>query len=81
VNSINYLGLDVHKKTNSYCLRQADGTILREGTMEATREALAGLQERVPKPWIAGLEATIVFCLELRSHTSAGWDGKRWHIR
>jgi transposase len=56
VNSINYLGLDVHKKTISYCLRQADGTILREGTM-ATREALAGLQARVPQPWIAGLEA------------------------
>ena len=37
MNSMNYLGLDVHKKTISYCLRQADGTILREETIEATR--------------------------------------------
>ncbi len=34
MNSINYLGLDVHKKTISYCLRQADGTILREGRLK-----------------------------------------------
>jgi len=70
VNSINYLGLDVHKKTISYCLRQADGTILREGTIEATREALAGLQAKVPQPWIAGLEATM-FSAWIRDHIRA----------
>jgi transposase len=56
---MHYLGLDVHKKTISYCLRQADGTILREGTIEATREALSALLESVPQPWSAGLEATM----------------------
>ena len=59
MNCMNYLGLDVHKKTISYCLRQADGTILREGTVEATREALSALLESMPQPWSAGLEATM----------------------
>jgi transposase len=59
VNSMNYLGLDVHKKTISYCLRQADGTIVREGMIEATREALSALLESMPPSWSAGLEATM----------------------
>jgi transposase len=59
VNIMHYLGLDVHKKTISYCLRQADGTIVREGTIEATREALSALLESMPRPWSAGLEATM----------------------
>jgi transposase len=56
---VNYLGLDIHKKTISYCLRQADGTILREGTIDATREALSALKESMPQPWSAGMEATM----------------------
>ena len=59
MNSMHYIGLDVHKKTISYCLRQADGTILREGAIATTREALAGLKEHLPLPWVAGLEATM----------------------
>ena len=53
MNSMNYLGLDVHEKTISYCLRQADGTIVREGMMEATREALSALLEGMPPSWSA----------------------------
>lgn len=59
MNTMHYLGLDVHKKTISYCLRQADGTIVREGTIEATREALSALVGSMPQPWSAGLEATM----------------------
>jgi transposase len=59
VNSMHYVGLDVHKKTISYCLRQADGTIVQEGTIPSTRQALAGLLEGFPQPWVAGLEATM----------------------
>lgn len=33
MNNMHYVGLDVHKKTISYCLRQSDGTIVREGTI------------------------------------------------
>ena len=29
---IDYIGLDIHKKTISYCVKQGDGKILDEGT-------------------------------------------------
>jgi len=32
---MHYVGLDVHKKTISYCVREADGNIVQEGLMEA----------------------------------------------
>jgi hypothetical protein len=28
MNSMNYIGLDIHKKSISCCVRQADGTIM-----------------------------------------------------
>jgi transposase len=56
---MHYVGLDVHKKTISYCLRKSDGTIVQEGTIAATREALTGLLQCLPQPWAAGLEATL----------------------
>jgi hypothetical protein len=31
MNVIHYIGLDVHKKTISYCIKTADGRIVREG--------------------------------------------------
>lgn len=59
MNSMNYVGLDVHKKSISYCVRQADGTILREGSIVATRQALDALIRELPQPWTAGMEATM----------------------
>jgi len=35
-----YIGLDVHKKTISYCIKTKDGTIVARGTIAATRVAL-----------------------------------------
>jgi transposase len=37
MNAIHYIGLDVHKKTISYCIKAADGQIVQEGTLEAER--------------------------------------------
>jgi hypothetical protein len=34
---IHYIGLDVHKKTISYCIKTAAGQIVRQGKLEATR--------------------------------------------
>lgn len=34
-----YVGLDVHRKSISFCLKRADGTMMKEGRMAATREA------------------------------------------
>jgi transposase len=55
----NYVGLDIHKKTISFCVRQSDGTILQEGTVAANRQALDEWLPRIPQPWIAGMEATM----------------------
>jgi Transposase len=56
---MHYLGLGIHKKTISYCVREADGSIVAEGTFAATREALTNLLQGLPQPWAAGLEATM----------------------
>ena len=54
-----YVGLDIHKKTISFCVRQSDGTILQEGTVAANCEALDEWLPRIPQPWVAGMEATM----------------------
>jgi transposase len=54
-----FVGLDIHEKTISFCIRQADGTILQEGTLVASSQALDDWLPRVPQPWIAGMEATM----------------------
>jgi len=59
MNDMHYIGLDVHKKTISYCVRQSDGTILHEGTIAATRQALEAWMGQQPQPWTAGMEATM----------------------
>jgi hypothetical protein len=37
MNNMNYIGLDIHKKSISCCVRQADGTIIQKSTIAATR--------------------------------------------
>ena len=59
MNNMNYVGLDVHKKTISYCVRQSDGMILQENTIAATRPALETWMRKLPQPWTAGMEATL----------------------
>src|SRR6202795_3054466 len=56
---MHYVGLDIHKKTISYCVRQSDGTILQESTMAAIRPALDIWMRQLPQPWTAGMEATM----------------------
>jgi len=56
---MNYVGLDIHKKTISYCIRSADGSILREGSLPATRDAIDAWTSSFDGPWVAGMEATL----------------------
>jgi len=56
---MNYIGLDIHKKSISCCVRQADGTIIQESTITATRHALDEWMRQLPQPWMAGMEATL----------------------
>ena len=54
-----YIGLDVHKKTISYCVKEVSGQIHSEGTVPATRPDLDTWMKTVPQPWSAAMEATI----------------------
>src|ERR1700719_4058973 len=54
-----YIGLDVHKRTISYCVKDGSGAIHREGTIPATRFALARWMKTLPQPWTAAMEATV----------------------
>ena len=40
MTSIDYIGLDIHKKTISFCAKAQDGTILDQGTIAARRDTL-----------------------------------------
>src|SRR6201981_3826696 len=54
-----YIGLDVHKKTISYCVKDASGQIQQEGQIGATRLQLDGWMKTLPQPWTVAMEATI----------------------
>ena len=54
-----YVGLDVHRKAISFCVKMPDGTIVREGKIAATREAIGDWARTFDGPWCCGLEATI----------------------
>jgi len=54
-----YIGLDVHKKTISYCVKDRSGQIHREGAIPATRVGLDLWMKTLPQPWTAAMEATL----------------------
>ena len=54
-----YIGLDIHKKTISYCVKNNAGKIFGEGTVAATRTALDEWMPTLPQPWSGAMEATM----------------------
>ena len=59
MNVIHYIGLDVHKKTISYCIKTADGRIVQEGKLAATRSALHEWAKAQRIAWHGAMEATL----------------------
>ena len=59
MNAIHYIGLDVHKKTISYCIKTAAGQIVKEGTLVADRTVLRSWVGKRQTPWHGAMEATI----------------------
>jgi predicted NBD/HSP70 family sugar kinase len=51
-----YIGLDVHKRTISYCVKDGSGTIHSEGTIPATRFDLDRWMRTLPQAWTAAIE-------------------------
>ena len=54
-----YIGLDVHKKTISYCVKDASGQVHQEGKVGATRWELDSWIKTLPQPRTMAMEATI----------------------
>src|SRR6478672_2392581 len=59
MTTMNYIGLDVHKKTISYCVKDVSGRIQQQGTVQANRTNLDGWMKTLPQPWTVAMEATI----------------------
>lgn len=59
MESLYYVGLDVHKKTISYSVKTAAGEKVAAGSVAATRVALTSWAEALPGPWVGALEATL----------------------
>jgi len=51
-----YIGLDIHKKSISYCIKDAIGQIHQQGKVRATRRDLDDWMKALPQPW-TGLNA------------------------
>jgi transposase len=56
---MHYIGLDIHKKTISYCVKDEGGRVCGEGTNAALRPTLDRWMETLPQPWTAAMEATM----------------------
>ena len=54
-----YIGLDIHKKIISYCIKLQDGTIYRQGTVISERKALRQWLSEIPGVWKGAMEATM----------------------
>src|ERR1700728_3687204 len=54
-----YIGLDVHKKTISFCVKDAAGCVHREGKIGSTRHELDAWIRTLPQPSTIAMEATI----------------------
>ena len=54
-----YIGLDVHKRTISYCVKDAAGHVHQEGKIGSTRRELDAWIKTLPQPRTIAMEATI----------------------
>jgi transposase len=54
MTSMNYIGLDVHKKT-----KDASGRVQQEGQVRSTRRELDCWMKTLRQPWTVAMEATI----------------------
>ncbi|HZD48608.1 MAG TPA: hypothetical protein VE178_07665, partial [Silvibacterium sp.] len=54
-----FIGLDVHKKTISYCVKDATGCVHQEGKIGSTRRDLDCWIRTLPQPRTIAMEATI----------------------
>jgi transposase len=68
-----YIGLDVHKRKISYCVKDSSGKLHSEGSIPATRFDLDRWMKTLPQPWSAAMEATMTGWIydHLKPHAAA----------
>ncbi|MDP3016430.1 MAG: IS110 family transposase [Deltaproteobacteria bacterium] len=59
MSALYYIGLDLHKRIISYCIKSIDGRLIRAGKIEADRGSLGEWVKGLPGPWVGAMEATI----------------------
>ncbi len=59
MESIHYIGLDVHKKTIAFCIKTLSGKNVRQGVVNAERNALRHWLAELSCPWMGAMEATL----------------------
>lgn len=59
MKSMHYTGFDIHKKVISFCEKQADGTIVDQGNLRATRSSLSTWAQQRETDWCGAMEATM----------------------
>src|SRR6201994_5168414 len=56
---MHFIGLDVHKKSISYCVKDAAGRVYQEGKIGSSRRELDVWIRTMPQPRVIAMEATI----------------------
>ena len=59
MNSMHYIGFDIHKKVISFCEKRIDGTIVEQGVIRATRASLDDWLSQRRSIWAGAMEATL----------------------
>lgn len=59
MESMHYIGMDIHKKIIAFCIKTVSGTRIDQGTIRATRNSLKVWMEQLPQPWTVAMEATL----------------------
>jgi transposase len=59
MDTMHYVGLDIHKKMVAYCVKKQDGQVVREGSVPATRKDFTRWVGEMKTPWTAAMEATL----------------------
>ena len=59
MESMHYIGLDIHKKMTAFCIKSKEGAIVEHGIVAANRQDLLEWVQTLPRPWMVAMEATL----------------------
>ncbi len=59
MDTMHYIGFDIHKKTIAFCEKTVEGTIIEQGTIPATKTSLLIWTKQRTCTWVGAMEATI----------------------